>query len=163
MTGFISASAWRMSSRDMPEEGQGCFLVVFATIVFLVSTVFTWQEIRFALWGRTAQGTIDEIEEVRRLRNSGWRVVYRFRDHQQQEIVIRDFVRLSWQPPAGQDVVVHYLSSDSKEARMAGMENRIAPLIVGGTLLFLFITLARYYREARRAVTMKAPPSWSHP
>ena len=151
-----------MSSRDMPDEAQGCFLVLAATLAFILSTFFTWQELRYRVWGEAVAGTLDEIEEVRGVRNRGWRVIFRFRDKNQQEIVRREFIPLSWTPPAGKDVVVHYIAgTDPFEVRLAGTENRIAPLFFGGTLLFLFVTLGKYYLEARRALATHSPKGWS--
>jgi len=162
----------RVSPRAENEEMPfGCFVMIVAPVLFVVSSWYSWEELWYAARGQTTEATVNEVREVRNPRRSPlfrrgsgamhYGVKYTFTDSATgEDRTERDEIPRSWDKPEG-TVQVEYLAESPGWSRLAGNRNYFsvvffvvgsAALIVSGVLLV---------REARQAVAeSEAHEAW---
>lgn len=137
-----------------------------AVLAFVASTFFAWQELKYAVAGKTATATVEQVTDISvgRRRTVGLRhydrnVHYHFRDTDGNDRRDVDWVPLNWLPPPGGTVTVQYLGDRS---RLAGNRNVVGLLlfftsgavVLGGGFLFW-----RHVREATRPKATAPKPA----
>ena len=135
--------------------------MVVAAAALFVSTLFAWTDLIFLLRSRSTEGTLVFAEAEPIGEDPCWKVAYQYQDLNGQEINKRTSLPLSWIPPQDRKLVIEYLPNDPSINRIQGIENHWALWFLGGSGLFLSIMVLKWFLEARTAVTMRAPRSWS--
>ena len=128
--------------------------LLFATVAFLISTYFSWQEFKFFVWGKTAEATITNTFDTK----SGGRrsrpmlaVEYSFSDSATGPRNERDDVPIDW-PISGGTATVQYLPGVADSSRLLGHSSTIPVWIFVGCLGWLGYNGFKLYKEANEAV-----------
>lgn len=156
-----SASASKDFSRDISGDQVGCMLMFVAAAALLVSTFFAWWDLLFLLRGQSTEGTVLFAEMEPHARHPHWKLDYHYRDVHGNDVKRRTSLPLSWSPPADGKLVVEYLPNDMSITRIRGIETHWALWFCGVSLLIVLAIVFKWFLEARSAVTMRAPRSWS--
>lgn len=136
------------------EEVQKFKGILFAFIVFLISTAYSWWELKFLIWGRTAQASISRAYETRSTSRRGrprLAVEYTFVDVQTGSRDERDDVRIDWEL-TGDQVLVQYLPGVANSSRLVGNSNQIAVWIFFVCVAWLAYQGVSLYREATEPI-----------
>ncbi len=137
----------------MEGETRRFKLIVLVGLMFLVSAWASCQEMKYAIWGRTAEAQVYSAEKVsvssgRRVKNTV-AVRYRWSDADDGEREDVQNLDLSWQRPADDVIRIEYLPG-VKASRMAGERNWVAItifLVVSGVMVFVVV---KTWREGSR-------------
>ncbi len=148
----------RISPRaENQEVSPGCILIIAVPALFLVSCFFVWQDVKYALYSRTAEAQVERTFETvgvttrRRGGRPKLQVEYLFRDETtDQERRESDLIPLHWPRPAG-TVSIDYLPGLAGESRVSGNRSYVAMLLFAACGLAAMIILGILYREARIA------------
>lgn len=139
---------------DEEEELKKFKWLLVAVIVFLISTYYSWQELKFLAWGETAQATVTNTFET----SSGSRrsqpllaVEYSFTDSATGPRSERDDVPVDWPLPEG-PITVQYLPGVADSSRLEGRSSRAAVIIFLACVCWLGYNGLKLYREASEAV-----------
>ncbi|MCG8405688.1 MAG: hypothetical protein MI923_10865 [Phycisphaerales bacterium] len=129
---------------------------VFAFLIFATCGWLSYQEMKYLIWGRTAEAQITTIRTVtiprHRFHPSKDMFAVRYRWTDADDVVREDVMNrnLNWKQPADNIIRIEYLPG-SKASRMEGERDYIALLIfitIGGLLTFVTIkTWRRAYRK----------------
>ncbi|WP_437187950.1 hypothetical protein SH668x_001365 [Planctomicrobium sp. SH668] len=127
--------------------------MLFGMVFFLVSAVFTFSEVKYFIWGKTAECSILGVEQVESTHRRGrifsspkQRVRYSFVDASGASRTGTDEVGLGFHVPAGRGEVV-YLKNMSQ---LSGNSNVLMVCYFFGSLAFVIGTLISYGIEAKR-------------
>ncbi len=140
-------------------EGFKLRLAILAVVVFVISGWFTYQEFRYALWGRTAEATVTHVEHrqervYRRRRTPSTRNVtlialqFPGPDNASHQAELTQSGTLSVQPQ--QKLSVQYLPGDADMVRLSGQQNWFAVVFFIGGLFAVIGTLTWVGMEANR-------------
>jgi hypothetical protein len=139
---------------DEEEELKKFKWLLVAVITFLISTYYSWQELKFLVWGQTAQATVTNTFET----SSGGRrskpllaVEYTFTDSATGPRSERDDVPIDWPVPES-SVTVQYLPGVADSSRLNGRSSRSAILIFLACVGWLGYQGFKLYKEANEAV-----------
>lgn len=139
---------------DEEEELKKLKWLVVALVVFLISTYYSWQELKFVVWGQTAQANVTNTFET----SSGGRrsapllaVEYTFTDSATGARSERDDVPVDW-PLSENTVTVQYLPGVVDSSRLHGHSRQSAVLIFVACAAWLGYQGFKLYREASQAV-----------
>lgn len=124
---------------------------LLAVVLFLTSTYFSCSELRYGLWGKTAEATVlrvNEVTEHGRTDNTYFSVHYRFMDVAGPMREEYDHLPAeSTDPPAyGEKVAVQYISGSEDASRLAGNSKKgwiwvfFGCLAVAGFMVYRLIT-----------------------
>ena len=146
---------------DHREEVAKFKWLLFAGIAFLLSAYFSWHELKYAVWGATAEATIVRTFETTEAGRRGTRrhiriVEYNFANEDGARRRERDDVSLDWTVPDDK-VTVQYLPGVEGSSRIKGNSNMLAVWIFLGCLAWLGFAGYRLYRQAGKAVGGKSP------
>jgi hypothetical protein len=145
------------SPRSPNHDGAvGCLLIPVFPLLMLISGFFAWHELKYAIFSKTALGTVKDISEVRGFHVAAGgkpmlRVTYRFFDTSVSELRTEDDeIPISWPRPE-EHVAVAYLPGQRNESRIANHRNDVVVVLFTLSLIIPAIWIAFLYREARMA------------
>jgi hypothetical protein len=121
---------------DQDEELAKFKWILIAAIAFLVSSYFSYRELKYAVWGATAEATVTRAAETTEMGRRGRRrpmlvVEYTFSDGSTGQRSERDRVPIDWPVPEG-TVTVQYLPGVAGASRLAGHSNKFAVWMASG-------------------------------
>jgi hypothetical protein len=157
-----------MLFRNAPGRGEfvGLRIAVGVAIAFVCSAVFAFNELRYALWGKTVEGRVRdaqavEVREGRGRTSDQTLVTYTYKDG--DEIRNARFQVLGdWEPPEDGTVLVQYIPDDPDASRLAGHANRGPLVLFFVCLLALVAFVAKlvydFYESERRPGRRPARP-----
>lgn len=140
---------------DVEEETWKFKLMLGAVAVFLVSTLFAYVELKYAIGGKTAEGTVEGVRE--RIARSGRTirtVDYRYRTADGEQRRGSADVGRNWVAPADDKLTVQYLDGTS---RIAGQRNTGALILFFGSLAALLVGSFLFWRHVNQAVKPTPP------
>jgi hypothetical protein len=140
---------------DEEEELAKLKWILIAGIAFLVTGYLSFQELKFAVWGTTAEATVTRTFET----SSGSRrrpklllaVEYTFSDEEGQHHSERDDVPSSW-PTPGPKVTIQYMPGVEDSSRLEGHSSQVAVWIFFGCCVWLAYSGFQLYQLASEAV-----------
>ena len=138
---------------DEEEELAKLKWILFAGIAFLLSGYFSFQELKFAVWGTTAQAEVTNTFETRNSRRGGslLAVEYTFTDKEGKHYSERDDVPSSW-PSPGPKVTIQYLPGVEDCSRLEGHSSKVAVWVFFGCCAWLAYSGYQLYQLASEAV-----------
>lgn len=99
--------------------------ILIGLVVFISSGYYAFQELKFMIWGQTAEATVTNVFETAERRKPLLAVEYTFTDAEGQHHSERDDVPRSW-PRPGPKVTVQYLSGVEDSSRLEGHSSSTA-------------------------------------
>ena len=130
--------------------------ILFAGTIFLVASISSCREFKYAFRGETTDAEVTRVFETEEMRGRGRRkkllaVEYTFTDAAGREHSERDDVPIS--TPAPQDTVrVQYLPGVDDSSRLAGRENWFAVCLFFGGLAWLSVSVFSLVKEANEPI-----------
>ncbi len=113
--------------------------------MFIASSVISYSEAAFVLYGRDTDGTVTHLYEITSRRGgTQLKVEYSFTEPNGIKREGTDFVSQGWAVPADRRVAVRYATGARGSSRLAGHPNRLAVVmffISGAVLLAFFVRL----------------------
>lgn len=109
----------RNSSMDQDEDLAQLKWILIAGIAFLFSAFFAFQELKYFVWGTTAEATVTNTFETRERRRNLLAVEYTFTDKEGQHHSERDDVPSDW-PTPGPKVTIQYMPGVEDSSRLEG-------------------------------------------
>lgn len=144
---------------DQDEELAKFKWLLIAVIIFLGSGYFSYKELKFAVWGATAEARVSETFATR---NSSRRrsrpllaVKYSFTDEDGNQFSERDDVPIDW--PVSENMTVQYLPGVEDSSRLLGHSSWLAVCVFLASLGLLGFAGYGLYKEATEAVHGKRP------
>jgi len=146
---------------DLDQETRKFKIILFVAVVFVASSIYSCNELKYARNAKTTEATIDGIDEptpTPRRDNGLRRLRYHYHNDQGElrnasDTIDDEFVR----PPSGK-VMIEYLADSS---RLAGHRNTgaliiffvsLAAMLVGGVMFWQYVRKeTRALAESRRA------------
>lgn len=128
--------------------------ILLASIVLLISTAYSWWELKYRIWGRTAQASISRAYETRSTSRRGkprLAVEYTFTDLKSGSRNERDDVRINW-PLSGDEVLVEYIPGVDNSSRLLGNSNQLAVWIFFACVGWLNYQGVALYQEATEPI-----------
>jgi hypothetical protein len=125
--------------------------ILLAGVVFLISAYYSYQEIKFAIWGATAEATVTRTFETKVKRRQLLAVEYKFSDEDGKRYSERDDVPIDWPVPASV-VTVQYLPGVDDSSRLEGHSSSAAVWIFLACSAWLAFSGYKIYKEASEAV-----------
>ncbi|QDT35072.1 hypothetical protein [Thalassoglobus polymorphus] len=137
---------------DDEEELKSFKRILFATVLFLISTYFAFKEVKYIIFGKTATATVQRVFETEERGRRGRKrkllaIEYSFMDESGRSHSERDDVAVSWGDP-GKSVEVEYLSGVEDSSRLHGHSNKTSIWIFLGCLSWLTYTGYKLAKEA---------------
>jgi hypothetical protein len=130
-----------------------------AALLSAVSAAFALGELRYAIWGQTAEAQVRNLSHFVQPGRGGSEklsIEYSFTDSSDTESRSeRDELPSGWKLPKGEKITIQYLPGDRGSSRLKGHRN-LVPII--GFLVCLSVTLFFLLRVARQANEPVAPP-----
>ena len=127
--------------------------ILFAVLAFLVSAYFSYGELKFAGWGKTAEAKVTRTHQTRNFsKRLLLRVEYQFTEADGTGRSERDDVAIDWPAPGTGNVTVQYLPGVAGSSRLLGNSNMMAVYIVLGCLAWLSFSGYKLWREANEAL-----------
>lgn len=125
--------------------------ILIAGIAFLFSAYLSYKELKFAVWGETAEATVTDTHEVRGGRRSSPKlaVEYTFTDESGAHHSERDDVSINSAISTNDLLTVQYLPGVDDSSRIEGNSNRFAVVIFLGSLAWLAFSFFKLYRDAQ--------------
>ena len=125
---------WEQRFIDKDEELAKFKWVAIIAFIFLLSTYYAWQELKFAIWGKITEGRVTRVfETAGRRRRPLLAVEYTFKDDESKWHNERDDVSISWEIPEN-SVIVESLPGVPDSSRLEGHSNSLAVWIFPGLL-----------------------------
>ncbi len=134
----------------MEDDTRRFKIMLFVGMLFLVSAYCSCQEMKYAIWGKTAEATITStrpmvVSEGRRTRRV-LMVQYQFTEANGTERRDSTTRALDWQPPADGKLIIDYLAGVEGRSRPHGKWNYIAVaffLIMLSAMVFFVVKTFR--------------------
>jgi hypothetical protein len=147
---------------DRDEELARFKWLLMTGVIFLVSALLSYTELKYLLWGKSAQGKVTKsfesrVGDVGLLRSPQLAVEYTFTDAGTQRNEA-DSVPLDWPLPADGTVVIEYLAGSPNASRLQGHRHLWPVVFFSVALIAVGFFSFRLYREAREAVYGKRRP-----
>jgi hypothetical protein len=131
----------------MEDETRRFKIMVFVGLLFVLSAYSSCQEIKYSIWGKTAEATISSTQRMRMRRTRTVLVVrYEFTEESGAQRTDSMAQPLDWQPPADGKLSIDYLAGAKGESRLHGEWNFIAVsffLVMLGTMVFFVVKTFR--------------------
>lgn len=144
---------------DEQEELAKLKWILIAGIIFLISAYYSYQELKYAVWGATAEAnvtrTFNTAESSRRGRRKNLLAVeYTFTDRDGKQHSERDDIPRN-SPTPGPKVNVEYLPGVEDSSRIEGYSSKVAVWIFLGCCILLVFAGFKLYQMASEAVDGK--------
>lgn len=136
---------------DQDEELAKLKWILIAGVAFLVSGYLSFQELKYAIWGTTAEANVTRTYETRERRTNLLAVEYTFTDDEGKSHSERDDVPSDW-PTPGATVMVQYLPGVEDSSRLEGHSSKLAVWMFLGCCLLLVFAGFKLYQMASDAV-----------
>lgn len=141
---------------DEEDELRQFKRIMIAVVCFLISAYFSYQELKYAVWGTMAEATVTRTFETADMGRRGRRqprlaVEYTFTDVRTGPRSERDDVSIDWSVPQG-TVDVQYLPGVPDSSRLKGNSSQIAVWIFFACLAWLGYSGYQLYREANSPI-----------
>src|SRR5262245_58509331 len=117
-------------------------LAFAGAMIFFVSAFFAFQELRYAIWGKTTSADVSEAKIVEDDGSQKLVIKYSFQEEGGARRTEKDSVGVEWRPPAGGKLKVDYLPDFKDGSRIAGNRNLTMLYSFLGSLLFCVVTFA---------------------
>jgi hypothetical protein len=140
---------------DVDSETHRLKIWLFVGAVVLISAVMSCTEIRYAIWGQTAEATIQRTHEVQIYRRHGMSetklaVEYEFSEQdgtERKEVMNQE---MNWPVPADHKIKVQYLPGVWRASRLVGEWNYIAVSVFVVSFGVAMFFVVKTWREASR-------------
>lgn len=152
---------------DLPPEIAGSMIdedaelkkmvwILIVVVAFLVTGYLSFKELKYAVWGATAEATVTNTFDTSLGRRSPLLAVeYTFTDKDGQQHSERDDVPIDW-PEPGPKVNVQYLPGVEDSSRLEGHSAKVAVWMFLGCCVLLGFAGFKLYQMASEAVN--GPP-----
>ncbi len=130
--------------------------ILAAGLIFLFSMYYSYLELKYKIWGATAQATVtrtfESVSSGRRGRSTPMLAVeYTFTDSKTGARNERDDVSMDWPVPQG-TVEVEYLPGVVDSSRLKGHSNSFAVWMFFGSLAWVSFSIYRLAQEANAPI-----------
>lgn len=125
--------------------------ILLAVVVFFSSGYYAFQELKFMIWGQTAEATVTNVFETAERRKPLLAVEYTFTDAEGAHHSERDDVPRSW-PKPGPKVTVQYLSGVEDSSRLEGHSSTTAVWVFLTCCGLMAFGVFKLYQMASEAV-----------
>jgi len=120
---------------------------------FIVSTYFAYEELKYAIWGKTVSAQLLDVHNTRDIGGGGRSVAaigveYSFTDAERGARTEKDMVPTDWERPTGNEVLVEYIPGEKDASRIAGYRRVGSIVFFFGVLLVVGIFILKLAREA---------------
>lgn len=143
---------------EIDGEGAGCYLLLWAVVLFLVSTYFTWQEFRYAVFSKSAVAEVVGVEEVevyrRRRRVPELVVTYQFTDESTKQ-PRTGTEHFSIDADIGSKEDVQYFPGKNGDSRLRRTARSWPIIVFFATIAFAGYSLWKMYLEANETTHRK--------
>lgn len=136
---------------DQDEELAKFKRILIAGCIFLMAGYFSYQELKYAIWGTTAEATITRTFDTRERRRDLLAVEYTFSDEEGRRISERDDVPIDWPLPEDK-VSVQYIPGVKDSSRLEGHSSTVAVWVFLGSCAWLGFSFYKLFKEASEAV-----------
>lgn len=136
---------------DQDEELAKLKWILAAVVAFLVTGYLSFQELKYAVWGTTAEATVTRTFETRERRRNLLAVEYTFTDTEGTSHSERDDVPSDW-PTPGPKVTIQYMPGVEDSSRLEGHSSKVAVWMFLGCCLLLAFAGFKLYQMASDAV-----------
>lgn len=138
---------------DMDDEVAKFKWLLIGVIAFLISGYYSFSEVKFAIWGRTAEATVtrtyETTESGRRFRKRHYTVVeYQFAEADGTLRSERDKVSAGTVVPGISQIAVQYLPGVADSSRLAGQTSLTSICVFVGSLIWLSVAGYKLHMEA---------------
>jgi hypothetical protein len=147
---------------DFDNEMQRLKWLLVAGVLFLLSAVFSYGELKFAVWGKTAPAKVTRTHETHNGGGFGRRglrertpllaVEYQFTEADGTARSERDDVPIDWPMPENGEISVQYLPGVADSSRLEGHSRMTWVYVFLGSLAWLAYSIYKLWREATEAV-----------
>ena len=147
---------------DVQNERAGCLAVLAVSVLFILSTFYSWHEFRYALWGETIEARVTRAFETVELTGRGRRieklaVLYSFVDPSNNEVRSeRDNVNRDW-PAPGETALVQYIPGEPGRSRLSGHRHMLSVVFFFACVVALAAFVYRMHREVSRSPARRVP------
>lgn len=143
----------------MGDEMQKVKWILAAGFVFLVSAFFSFNELRYLIWGKTVETRVQEKRIVENTSRRGGkveqlRVAYQFEDAGNRRSEY-DMLPTDWPVPDEGNIAVQYIPGDPGSSRLAGHWSRMWVVIFLLSIAALAFFIYRLAREANEPIRPK--------
>jgi hypothetical protein len=140
---------------DTDNETAKFKFILFVVVAFLVSTFFAYMELKYSMSGKTTQGTVDRLGEVRGRRGRTTPMVYyHYRDEAGNLRHGSSSIDGGFNADVGDKVGIQYLDDTS---RLAGSRNTMSLIVFFGSLVALVVGGFMFWRHVREATRPSKP------
>jgi hypothetical protein len=136
---------------DQDAEIRKFKMILVAGLAFLFSAYSSWQELKFAMWGTTAEARVTRTFDTAERRRPLLAVEYTFEDRDGRSHSERDDLPASF-PDPGDVVTVEYLPGVEDSSRIEGHSSMASVWVFLACLGWLGYSAFKLYREASEAV-----------
>ena len=136
---------------DVEAEGTHAFVWLAVLIAFLVSTLFVWNELRYAVLGKSAEASVLRTYHVTGRHGTYYFVEYEYRGADGRPVTDNDGISPDWPAPSSGKVNVTYVSGESSSSRLAGHRHYVPILFFIACLAALGFAAVKWWREGEDA------------
>lgn len=136
---------------DQDDEIRKFKMILVAGVAFLFSAYFSWQELKFAMWGESAEARVTRTFETAERRQPLLAVEYTFEDQKGRSYRERDDLPISFSAP-GEVVTVEFLPGVEDSSRIEGHSSMASVWVFLACLSWLGYSSYKLYRETSEAV-----------
>jgi len=141
---------------DQDEEITKFKQILIAGLTFAISTVFSYRELKYTLWSKTADAMVtrkfDTAESTGRRRKELIAVEYQFTETDGTTRMDRDRVAIDFPLPQTPTVTVQYLPAVKDSSRLLGISRSYFVWAFIGSFAWLITAGVNLWREAHKAV-----------
>ena len=148
-----------MIGGDSDEETTHATLIIYALVIFVVSCYFTFVEMKYAVWSKTAAAMITNVREesIRARRSmSGTkkvlRVSYEYTEADGTRRSETDDISIHWDGPRFGAVTVQYFAGVDHSSRIKGTGNVAFVVVFAASMAGLGFCGYKVWRIASNAV-----------
>lgn len=141
---------------DQDNELQRFKFALFAFVAVVISGYISWGEMKYMVWGKSADATVTQAREEERRGRRGRRyqvlvVDYTFVEADGTRRSERDEVSSGTEVPTP-TATVQYLPGVANSSRLTGQENVLAVIIFVGSLAWMGYSIYSIAREANAPI-----------
>jgi hypothetical protein len=133
---------------DVGAEGTRATLWIFVLILFLVSAWFARGELRYVIWGRTAEAQVLRTYQMTGRHNVTYHYVEsQYLDAAGHSVTDNDGISADWQSPLSGKVKVSYISGETRPSRLAAHQHYLAIMFFAVCVAALAFVVIKWWRE----------------
>jgi hypothetical protein len=141
---------------DVEDETAKFKMFMAAVVVFLFSAYFSYEELKYSLWGKVTSATVTQVVHVpaRRRSPAHQLVKYSYQEQGGASGTGEFKASESSHVDTGAELEVQYLAGD--DSRLNGEKNTISVIVFFVTLAFLAFSIFQMARQANPGYLQKA-------